>query len=106
MDVQLLVVAPRRPNDLGPAQRRLEALERRVLAQLREAVEVHDGAVRSRGDDDEVAVPRAELLQGGEHLLALGAAGSPPHALLRLAPWQLEPLELLLGVRPRPLGAA
>ena len=52
------------------------------------------GAVGADRDDDEVAVPRGELLELREQLLALGAALRALHALLGLARRQLEALHL------------
>ena len=49
--------------------------------------------LRPARDDDEVAVPRRELLELGEHLLALGAALHALDALLGLLRAQVEPLD-------------
>ncbi len=49
-----------------------------------------DGALRSRLDDDEVAIPRFQLLELREHLLALGATLDALDPLLGLARPQIE----------------
>ena len=51
-------------------------------------------AVGADGHDDEVAVPRGQLLELREQLLALGAALGAPHALLGLARGRSRPCSL------------
>ena len=53
--------------------------------------------------DDEVAVPRRELLERLEHALARRAELGAPQALLALAVGQVEPLDLFFCRRPRRL---
>ena len=55
-----------------------------------EPVGVDDGALGADGHDDQVAVPGRELLQRGEQLVPLGAAGCPTDALLGLAGREVE----------------
>ena len=85
-DLQLLCLAPRRAHELARTLGAEQALVRRVLAQLGEAVDMDGRALGARRDDDEVAVPPLELLEQREQLLALGAALRPADPLLRLAP--------------------
>ena len=84
-DVELLERAPAPAHDLGGALGAGHALGRRVLGQLGEAVVVDDRALGARRDDDEVAVPRRELLEREQDLLTLGAALGPLDVLLGLA---------------------
>src|SRR5579884_4294207 len=79
----------------------MHPLESRVLAQLCQPVDVDRGRLAPGRDDDEVAVPRLELLEQREQLLALGAALRPPYTLLGLPPRQLEGLDLDLRGLPR-----
>ena len=61
---------------------------RSIVASSRSAVErvvVDDGALGADGDDDEVAVPRRQLLERVEQLLALGAPLRAPDPLVGLA---------------------
>src|SRR5581483_8713702 len=81
------------------------ALSARVGAQLAEPVDVNSGRFRADGDDDEVAVPRLELLELREQFLALRAALRAAYALLRLAGGQLERRDVRFLDRPR-LGSA
>jgi hypothetical protein len=60
-------------------------------------VDVDRGALGSHSDGDEVAIPRAELVEHEQQLLALGAAGCSPQPLLGLAGGEVLTLELLLG---------
>src|SRR5438067_9100643 len=83
--VELLELAPRLADELGRALGRLEPLEARVLLQLGKVVEVDHRTLRPGRDDDEVAVPGGELVEGLEHLLALGAELRSPQTLLALA---------------------
>ena len=76
-----------------------------VLGQLGEPVVVDDRALGARGDDDEVAVPRGELLEREQDLLPLGAALGALDVLLGLAVGQARARERLLGGRLR-LGRA
>ena len=88
--VELLQHAPRVPHLLGRALRAEQPLARRVLAQQRQLVEVDRRLVGADGDRDEIAVPRGELLDLREQLLALGAARRALHLLLGVARRQLE----------------
>jgi hypothetical protein len=65
---------------------------------------VHERLVRSGRGCDQVAVPRCELLERRQQLLALGAAGRPAQPLLGVACREVEPLDrrLLLLLRLRP----
>ena len=56
-----------------------------------------DRRLGARRDDDEVAVPRRELLEGREQLLALRSALGAAEALVALPRRELEPLQLGLG---------
>src|SRR5439155_11166709 len=93
-------VPPGRPNRLARLLCPSEPLARRVLAQLVEPVRVHGGGLRPRADDDEVAVPRRELLEDGEELLPLRAPPRAADPLLRLARGEIEPFERLLRLLP------
>ena len=66
-----------------------------------------DRPLRPGGNDDEVAVPGAELLEREQDLVALGAPLGPLHVLLRLPGRKVAPGERLLRLRvrlDRPLG--
>ena len=65
-----------------------------------ESVGMDHGGLGAGGHDNEVAVPRGELLERGEQLLALGTALRAPDALLGVAAGEVEPLQLCL----RPLA--
>src|SRR5579862_1347658 len=84
-ELELLRLAPRGPHELASPLGGEEPLAGAVGAKLVEAVDVHDGGLRSGRDDDEVPVPPFELLERREELVALGAPLGPPDALLRLA---------------------
>src|SRR4051794_16526016 len=73
--VELLEGAPRLPYGLRGALGAEEPVARRVLLEQRELVQVDRRAPGADGDRDEVAVPGAELLELGQELLPLGAAG-------------------------------
>jgi hypothetical protein len=62
-DVELLERAPGLPDELGAALGAEGAAAGRVAAQLVEAVVVENGGFRPGRDDDEIAVPRRELLE-------------------------------------------
>src|SRR5262245_32224492 len=104
-DLQLLRLAPGRPPELARALGCVHPLEGPIGPQLGEPVDVHGCAVGPRRDDDEIAIPRLELLELGEQLLSFRAALGPPHALLGLAPGQLQGLDLHLSGSPRLLPA-
>ena len=70
---------PARP----PARRRGRGSSGRVLAQRLQPVRVHDGLLGPGRDDDQVAVPRCELLERREQLLALRPALDAAQPLLR-----------------------
>src|SRR6266511_3215427 len=97
VQVELLQRAPGVADELGRPLGAGRALSGGVLAQYVEAVVVDDRAFGARVDYDEVAVPRRELLEREQQLLALGPALRAPDALLRLARGKLEPLEPTLG---------
>ena len=97
LQLELLQLAPGLPDELGRGLGRSRALGRRVLSQRIEVVDVDRGALGAHGDGDQVAVPRAQLVEHEQQLLALGAAGCAPQPLLRLARGKLLALELLLG---------
>ena len=61
--------------------------------QLLRAVDVDERLLSPRRRGDEVAVPRRELLERREQLLAFGPARGSLDALLGLAGSQVEPLE-------------
>src|SRR5205085_3870609 len=82
--LELLRVAPGAPHDLARVLGAGETLRRRVLAQLLEPVGVDDRSLGAGDDDDQVAVPGRELVEGRQELLALGAASRAPHPLLGL----------------------
>src|ERR687897_453688 len=73
VQVELLQLPPDLPHDLAGAFRAAETLDRRVLAERSEPVRVDRGALSARRDHHEIAVPRCELFERGEELLALGA---------------------------------
>src|SRR3990172_1870531 len=106
VEIELLERPPGLPHGLGCAPRVLGPLGGGVRAQLLEPVRVDDGALRAGRDDDEAAIPRGELLERGEQLLALGPALGALQPLLQLALRQLLPLGLALLVVPRPLPPA
>ena len=60
VEVELLDLAPRLPDDARPPPRRRSPRGRGVLAELGEPVGVDDGRLGAGGDHDEVAVPRGE----------------------------------------------
>src|SRR3990172_1040871 len=101
VEIELLERPPGLPHGLGCAPRVLGPLGGGVRAQLLEPVRVDDGALRAGRDDDEAAIPRGELLERGEQLLALGPALGALQPLLQLALRQLLPLEGTLLVVPR-----
>ena len=100
-DLQLLRLPPGRTDELARVFGGVHSLERGVGPQLLQPVDVDGRRLRAGGDHDEISVPRLELLEQREELLALGAALGAPHALLRLPPRQLEGLDLHLGCRLR-----
>ena len=70
-------------------------------------VDVDRRALGADADRDQVPVPGRELLEREEQLLPLGASRRAPQPLLGVTIRQLEPFELLLGLRPsflRPLA--
>ena len=62
------------------------------------------GHLGSCRDDDEVAVPRLELLEAEQDLVPLGAAHRPPRSLVLLAAREVELLVLGLSALLRLLG--
>src|SRR3989449_6765941 len=104
-EVELLEGAPGLADELAGTLRSGEALGRAVLVEHLAPVGVDDCALRTDRHDDQIAVPRRELLERREQLLSFGAAGCPAHALLRLAGREVEQLEPFLGFSLR-LGAA
>src|SRR5262249_59379265 len=69
-----------------------------------EAIGRDDGPLRADRRHDEIAVPRGQLLERGEQLVALRPARGAPDALLRLAYGQVEQRQLLLGLLLRLRG--
>ncbi len=67
---------------LDRALRAEHPLARGVLREVRATVEVDDGALCARGNRNEVAVPRRQLLEAGEELLALRAELRAARALV------------------------
>jgi hypothetical protein len=65
---------------------------------------VDDRALRLRADHQEIAIPRRELVERRQELLALRPARGAPDALLGLARRQLEPFERLLRGLARASG--
>src|SRR5262245_10237177 len=104
-ELELLRLAPCGPDDLARPLGALQALACCVGPELVDAVDVDDRGLGAGREDDEVAVPPLELLERGEQLVPLRAALRAAHALLRLAPGQLEHGDCLLGALLR-LGAA
>src|SRR2546428_5165963 len=104
-EVELLEGAPGLADELAGTLRSGEALGRPVLVEHLAPVGVDDCALRTDRHDDQIAVPRCELLERREQLLSFGAAGCPAHALLRLAGREVEQLEPFFGFSLR-LGAA
>src|SRR5580765_5722263 len=96
LELELLVEAPRLADGFRGRLRTRKPLDTRVLAQLVEPIDMRRGRLGPRGDDDEVAVPRLELLEAKQDLLALGAAHRPPRPLLLLATRKVELLVLRL----------
>ena len=86
LELELLEEPPRLAHRLGRGLGARQQLDRGVLAQLGEPVEV-DAAADSAPDrdDDEVAVPRVELLEAEQDLLALGSPHRAAGSLLLLA---------------------
>src|SRR5581483_5162570 len=100
-ELELLGLAPGGADDLAGPLGRLQALERRVGAQVVEAVHVDRRRLRAARDDDEVAVPPLELLERREELVPLRAPLGAADPLLRLAARQLEHGDGLLRLLPR-----
>jgi hypothetical protein len=76
-----------------------------VCAQLVEVIDVDRRLLRPNGDGDEIAIPRGELFEREQELLALGAALGASEALVGLAIRQVLPLEVLLRLCTRLPGA-
>ena len=76
-----------------------------VLAELGDPVRMDDGRIGARGDHDEVAVPRGEVLERREELLLLRAELHALDALLGLPGGQVEPVDELELLRARGLTA-
>src|SRR6266550_8618988 len=89
-EVELLQGAPGLADELAGALRAGEALGRTVFVEHLAPVRVDNGALRTDRHDDQIAVPRRELLERREQLLSFGAAGGAAHALLRLASREVE----------------
>src|SRR5207247_7992325 len=65
---------------LGPRR----AVGGSVFGELSEAVRVDDRALGPGRDDDEVAVPAREYVEGIQHLVTLGSTCGAPQPLLQL----------------------
>src|SRR5207302_9709357 len=99
-ELELFGLPPGSPNQLARPLGRLKALAGRIGAKLFEPVDMHDRGVRTRGEDDEVAVPPLELLERREELVALRPGLGAAHALPCLAPGQLQHPDRLFGLPP------